>query len=196
MQLFVDIAKYTSRYMSGKRAPENESINDVPGAKKRKTEETTTSAGAVAPTNVDTKGISNVLYSAPDTSLAVPQRKKMTVQLAADPQRLGEGAVRILHEASGVNLAIPFSKIGKVTLGASLIFEANSHNRASILPTSAGKGPTTVELCHLRQRNHRSQDRRKSIRCRTDCLDHARNRRCQHQGRRWLRAPASRYICY
>ena len=172
--------------MSGKRAPENESTNDVPGAKKRKTEETTTSAGAVASTNVDMKGISNVLYSAPDTSLAVPQRKKMTVQLAADPQRLGEGAVRILHEASGVNLAIPFSKIGKAILRAlctSWIFEANSHDRTSILPTSAGKGPTTVELCHLRQRNHRSQDRRKSTRCRTDCLDHARNRRCQHQGR-------------
>ena len=153
MQLFVDIAKYTSRYMSGKRAPDNEATNDGPDAKKRKTEETTASAG----TNVDMRAISKVLYSAPDTSLAVPQRKKMTVQLAADAQSLGGGAVRILHEASGVNLAIPFSKIGKATLQASCtprVLGANSHDRTSLLPTSPRESPTTMELCHLCQPGH------------------------------------------
>lgn len=37
----------------------------------------------------------------------------MTVQLAANTQRLEEGVLKVVHEASGVNLAVPFSKIGK-----------------------------------------------------------------------------------
>lgn len=108
MQLFVDIAKYTSRYMSGKRTSDEDTSN-AQGAKKRKTED----AGVLTTTKLDPKDTSNVLFSVPETSFAVPQRKKMTVQLAADAQRLEEGAIKIVHEASGINLAIPFSKIGE-----------------------------------------------------------------------------------
>jgi hypothetical protein len=103
MQLFVDIAKYTSRYMPGKRAPDDDNNDkaEIPDAKKRKIEDTAL----------------NALFSVPDTSFAVPQRKKMTLQLAAaDMLRLDTGALRVVHEASGVNLAVPFNKIGRAHL--------------------------------------------------------------------------------
>ncbi|KAI5257107.1 Rtt106-domain-containing protein [Aureobasidium subglaciale] len=122
MQLFVDIAKYMSRYMSGKRAPD-EDTTPAPDAKKRKTQDSNAStASAVASpapalnltTTLNQKDVTNVLFSVPETSFAVPQRKKMTVQLAADPQRLEEGALRVVHEGSGINLAVPFSRIEQV----------------------------------------------------------------------------------
>lgn len=117
MQLFVDIAKYMSQHMSGKRASEDDA-NQGSDAKKRKMQSNTL-ATAAPPQSLDLtatlnqKDLVNVLYSVPDTSFAVPQRKKMTVQLAADPQRLEEGAISVVHEASGVNLAVPFSEIGR-----------------------------------------------------------------------------------
>jgi hypothetical protein len=117
MQLFVDVAKYMSQHMSGKRASEDD-VTQGSDAKKRKVH--ANGSAAATPTQglssiatLNQKDVSNILYSAPDTSFAVPQRKKMTVQLAADPQRLEEGAIRIVHEASGINLAVPFSKIGR-----------------------------------------------------------------------------------
>lgn len=114
MQLFVDIAKYMSQHMSGKRAFEDDA-NQASDAKKRKMQTNTAPPQAALNSTVsfNQKDLVNILYSAPDTSFAVPQRKKMTVQLAADPQRLEEGAIRVVHEASGVNLAVPFSKIGR-----------------------------------------------------------------------------------
>ncbi|THW73146.1 Rtt106-domain-containing protein [Aureobasidium pullulans] len=117
MQLFVDIAKYMSE-RTGKRSSDD--TIDAPDAKKRKTTSApSTAAASPAPalnltTTLNLKDASNVLYSVPETSFAVPQRKKMTVQLAGDPQRLEEGAVRIVHEGSGINLAVPFSKIEQV----------------------------------------------------------------------------------
>lgn len=117
MQLFVDIAKYMSQHTSGKRS--SDFTTDAPDAKKRKTTSApSTAAASPAPalnltTTLNPKDASNVLYSVPETSFAVPQRKKMTAQLAGDPQRLEEGAVRIVHEGSGINLAVPFSKIGR-----------------------------------------------------------------------------------
>lgn len=117
MQLFVDIARYMSQHISGKRAFE-EDANQGSDAKKRKIQ-TNAPAAAASPqvlnltATLNQKDLVNILYSVPDTSFAVPQRKKMTVQLAADPQRLEEGAIRVVHEASGVNLAVPFSKIGR-----------------------------------------------------------------------------------
>jgi hypothetical protein len=117
MQLFVDIAKYMSQHMLGKRASEDDA-NQGSDAKKRKVQANgpaaaTFTQGLSSIATLNQKDVSNILYSAPETSFAVPQRKKMTVQLAADPQRLEEGAIRIVHEASGVNLAVPFSKIGR-----------------------------------------------------------------------------------
>ncbi|KAG2162410.1 hypothetical protein VTO58DRAFT_106101 [Aureobasidium pullulans] len=118
MQLFVDIAKYMSQHTSGKRTSDH--TTDAPDAKKRKTTSApSTAAASPAPalnltTTLNLKDASNVLYSVPETSFAVPQRKKMTVQLAGDPQRLEEGAVKIVHEGSGINLAVPFSKIEQV----------------------------------------------------------------------------------
>jgi len=114
MQLFVDIAKYMSQHMSGKRALEDDA-NQASDAKKRKMQTNTAPPQAALDSTVtfNQKDLVNILYSAPDTSFAVPQRKKMTVQLAADPQRLEEGAIRVVHEASGVNLAVPFSKVGR-----------------------------------------------------------------------------------
>ena len=117
MQLFVDIARYMSQHISGKRAFE-EDANQGSDAKKRKIQ-TNAPAAAASPqvlnltATLNQKDLVNILYSVPDTSFAVQQRKKMTVQLAADPQRLEEGAIRVVHEASGVNLAVPFSKIGR-----------------------------------------------------------------------------------
>jgi hypothetical protein len=117
MQLFVDIAKYMSQHMLGKRASEDDA-NQGSDAKKRKVQANgpaaaTPTQGLTSIATLNQKDVSNILYSAPDTSFAVPQRKKMTVQLAADPQRLEEGAIRIVHEASAINLAVPFSKIGR-----------------------------------------------------------------------------------
>lgn len=117
MQLFVDIARYMSQYMSGKRTSEDDATQG-PDAKKRKMQASDPAAGPPPSASNSTailnqQDVTNVLYSVPETSFAVPQRKKMTVQLAADPQRLDEGAIRVVHEASGVNLAVPFSKIGK-----------------------------------------------------------------------------------
>lgn len=117
MQLFVDIAKYMSQHMSGKRASEDDA-NQASDAKKRKIQ-ANAPATAASPqalnltATLNQKDLVNILYSVPDTSFAVPQRKKMTVQLAADPQRLEQGAIRVVHEASSVNLAVPFSKIGR-----------------------------------------------------------------------------------
>ncbi|KAH0170444.1 Rtt106-domain-containing protein, partial [Aureobasidium melanogenum] len=118
MQLFVDIARYMSQYMSGKRTSEDDATQG-PDAKKRKMQASDPAAGPPPSASTSTailnqQDVTNVLYSVPETSFAVPQRKKMTVQLAADPQRLDEGAIRVVHEASGVNLAIPFSKIEQV----------------------------------------------------------------------------------
>ncbi|KAI4753242.1 Rtt106-domain-containing protein [Aureobasidium sp. EXF-3400] len=118
MQLFVDIAKYMSQHMSGKRTSEDDA-NQGPDAKKRKMQANAPAAASPSQALNSTailnqKDLANVLYSVPETSFAVPQRKKMTVQLAADPQRLEEGAIRVVHEASGVNLAVPFSKIEQV----------------------------------------------------------------------------------
>lgn len=120
MQLFVDIARYMSQHISGKRVFEDDA-NQGSDAKKRKIQTNAPAAAAAAASpqalnltaTLNQKDLVNILYSAPDTSFAVPQRKKMTVQLAADPQRLEEGAIRVVHEASGVNLAVPFSKIGR-----------------------------------------------------------------------------------
>lgn len=117
MQLFVDIARYMSQYMSGKRTFEDDA-DQGPDAKKRKVQANDSAAVPQASTSnstavLDQQDVTNVLYSVPETSFAVPQRKKMTVQLAANPQRLEEGALRVVHEASGVNLAVPFSKIGR-----------------------------------------------------------------------------------
>lgn len=117
MQLFVDIAKYMSQYISGKRTSEDDA-NQGPDAKKRKVQANDSAAAPLASTSNSTtvlnqQDFTNVLYSVPETSFAVPQRKKMTVQLAADPQRPEGGALKVVHEASGVNLAVPFSKIGR-----------------------------------------------------------------------------------
>ncbi|KAI4721671.1 Rtt106-domain-containing protein [Aureobasidium sp. EXF-10727] len=118
MQLFVDIARYMSQYMSGKRISEDDA-DQGPDPKKRRVQASTSAAAGLPPTSsltttLNQKDVTNVLYSVPETSFAVPQRKKMTVQLAADPQRLDEGAIRVVHEASGINLAVPFSKIEQV----------------------------------------------------------------------------------
>ncbi|KAI4824802.1 Rtt106-domain-containing protein [Aureobasidium sp. EXF-8845] len=118
MQLFVDIAKYMSQHMSGKRASEDD-VSQGSDAKKRKVQANGSAAATPAQgldsiATLNQKDVSNILYSAPETSFAVPQRKKMTVQLAADPQRLEQGAIRIVHEASGINLTVPFSKIEQV----------------------------------------------------------------------------------
>lgn len=117
MQLFVDIARYMSQYMSGKRTSEDDT-NQGPDAKKRKVQADGPATPAPPASNstaiLNQQDVTNALYSVPETSFAVPQRKKMTVQLAADPQRLEEGALRVIHEASGVNLAVPFSKIGTI----------------------------------------------------------------------------------
>ncbi|CAD0109186.1 unnamed protein product [Aureobasidium uvarum] len=117
MQLFVDIAKYMSQYMSGKRTSEDDA-EQGPDPKKRRVQANAPAAAGPPPassltTTLNQKDVTNVLYSVPETSFAVPQRKKMTVQLAADPSRLEEGAIRVVHEASGVNLAVPFSNIGR-----------------------------------------------------------------------------------
>ncbi|CAD0088798.1 unnamed protein product [Aureobasidium vineae] len=91
MQLFVDIAKYMSQYMSGKRISEDDA-DQGPDPKKRRVQANAPAAAGPPPAS----------------------KKKMTVQLAADPSRLEEGAIRVVHEASGVNLAVPFSKIEQV----------------------------------------------------------------------------------
>ncbi|KAK6007535.1 hypothetical protein QM012_004349 [Aureobasidium pullulans] len=118
MQLFVDIARYMSQYMSAKRTSEDDA-NQGPDAKKRKMQANDSAAApplsaSNSSATFNQQDFTNVLYSVPETSFAVPQRKKMTVQLAADPQRVEEGALRVVHEASGVNLAVPFSKIEQV----------------------------------------------------------------------------------
>lgn len=144
MQLFVDIAKYMSQHMSGKRTSEDDA-NQGPDAKKRKMQANAPAAASPSQALNSTailnqKDLANVLYSVPETSFAVPQRKKMTVQLAADPQRLEEGAIRVVHEASGVNLAVPFSKIGmKQSRTPDELEEdsANDHVRTSLLSTCA-----------------------------------------------------------
>lgn len=117
MQLFVDIARYMSQYMSGKRTSDDDATQ-APDAKKRKVQANHSAAGPPTSTSssaaiINQQDVANVLYSVPETSFAVPQRKKMTVQLAANTQRLEEGVLKVVHEASGVNLAVPFSKIGK-----------------------------------------------------------------------------------
>lgn len=158
MQLFVDIARYMSQYMSGKRTSEDDA-NQGPDAKKRKVQ--ANDSAAVPPLSasnssaiLNQQDVTNILYSVPETSFAVPQRKKMTVQLAADPQRLEQGALKVVHEASGVNLAVPFSKIGRTYSKPSRRSgqqEANNHIRASLLFTRPRESGTTVELCHLCQ---------------------------------------------
>jgi hypothetical protein len=166
MQLFVDIAKYMSQHMSGKRASEDDA-NQGSDAKKRKMQPNASPAVSApqalnSTATLNQKDVTNILYSAPDTSFAVPQRKKMTVQLAADPQRLEEGAIRVVHEASGVNLAVPFSKIGRDHSRPSDNYgerRANNHNRASLLSTCTRESDATVELRRLCQPNSRSQDR-------------------------------------
>jgi hypothetical protein len=162
MQLFVDIAKYMSQHMSGKRTSEDDN-SQGPDAKKRKVQANAPAAASQSQALNSTailnqKDLANILYSVPETSFAVPQRKKMTVQLAADPQRLEEGAIRVVHEASGVNLAVPFSKIGRDNreLQTSLK-SANNHDRASLLSTCARESDATVELCRLCQPDPRPQ---------------------------------------
>ncbi|KAG9686055.1 Rtt106-domain-containing protein, partial [Aureobasidium melanogenum] len=118
MQLFVDIARYMSQYMSGKRNSDDDATQ-APDAKKRKVQANHSAAGPPTSTPnsaaiLSQQDVANVLYSVPETSFAVPQRKKMTIQLAANTQRLEEGVLKVVHEASGVNLAVPFSKIEQV----------------------------------------------------------------------------------
>ena len=112
MQLFVDVARYTSKHMSAHVSSENTT------SKKRKLDEEGNhakqppSVTTAATTTLVLSGASTNVYTAPDTSFAVPQRKKMKIDLVVDVSKPGNGIIGVTHDASGINYAIPFADIG------------------------------------------------------------------------------------
>ena len=108
MQLFVDVARYTSEHMTSPK-PQGEKVS-----KKRKLEgdsgqDQQPSGGAAA---FALSSAATNVYSAPDTSFAVPQRKKMNMELVVDSSKPANGIIGVTHEASGINYAVPFAQIG------------------------------------------------------------------------------------
>lgn len=105
--LFQDIAQYTSSLQSRLRASQNEPSQpgtiDLPLAKKRKLEN-----GAAATTSVDSSKNAPVEFYVQDISFAVPQRKKLTLELTA-----AGGYLRARNKASqNIEFGIPLQDIG------------------------------------------------------------------------------------
>lgn len=106
MKLFVDIARYTSKNMNRQDGSEGSQ------SKKRKLEDDTPPVKHESgPSSSTLKGEFTNVYTAPDTSFAVPQRKKMNMALDVDTANTENGMIAITHDASGINYSIPFTDI-------------------------------------------------------------------------------------
>lgn len=105
MQLFVDIARYTSTHMT----TNNSSVSQ--SSKKRKLDDGSENIKQDVWVDIVLRLSGSNVYTAPDTSFAVPQRKKMNVELIVDANKPGNGMIGVTHEASGINYAVPFADI-------------------------------------------------------------------------------------
>lgn len=126
MQLFADIARYTAKHML---APD---VSQQPSSKKRRHDDDDANHDNNSASTVlrvkDSSALSTSLptiYTAPDTSFAVPQRKKMRLEIATEATQPDHGQIRISHEASGINYAVPLVDIGMLRL---LIVFRHSHS--------------------------------------------------------------------
>ncbi|EED23825.1 negative regulator of DNA transposition (Rtt106), putative [Talaromyces stipitatus ATCC 10500] len=84
--LFQDIAQYTYRLLqSQSQQQRSQSISDEPAVKKRKLEGNTGAGGAISSTGIlhDLKADSPLQFYVQDVSFAVPQRKKLTLEMTA-----------------------------------------------------------------------------------------------------------------
>ncbi|GAB7348275.1 hypothetical protein MBLNU459_g6258t2 [Dothideomycetes sp. NU459] len=101
MQLFADMARYASKFMT--RDLKNDS---VPSSKKRKLEESSEDVNQ-APAG----GQKSVILSAPDTSFSIPQRKKLALEVTSNSQSY---TLVARNTASGDEHEISFDSIEQI----------------------------------------------------------------------------------
>jgi hypothetical protein len=106
MQLFVDVARYTSKHMLSQGSGADAS------SKKRKLEDSSDNVKPEPTSAFSLSSSATSVYAAPDTSFAVPQRKKMNMELVVDANKPASGIIGVTHDASGINYAVPFTEIG------------------------------------------------------------------------------------
>ena len=87
-ELFQDIAQYTSRLLQQSQPLQQQqlakAVSDEPAIKKRKLEGNNGVSGALPATSVhDLKADSPLQFYVQDVSFAVPQRKKLTLEMTA-----------------------------------------------------------------------------------------------------------------
>lgn len=105
MQLFADMARHASKYMS-----QDAKTTDVPASKKRKLED---SGAGLENENGSVAGPTTLVMTAPDTSFSIPQRKKLTLEInCAGTKNYG---LSITNKGNAETYTADFGEIGMLS---------------------------------------------------------------------------------
>lgn len=142
MQLFADMARHASKHMHSNVLAKGTNV----ASKKRKIDE------EVEQVKEDAKHMTfaSTLMSAPDTSVSIPLRKKMDLEVVLSAEGGSDYALRIKSKATSDHYVAAFSNIGIYwdEPGSALTCtHTHSFPRTDILPASPREDAKTVELC-------------------------------------------------